>query len=939
MTESQPTKQTSGRFLILLLLLGGALAVLCHDGFKHNYIFWSNDGPLGFLKCDSARLPGVFFGHWSCENYLGGEWPGASPNLDTLLNWAVSPEVFLKIFTPVSMLTLGLSFWLLFRQLKFGAPVCVLGGLAAGLNMHFFSVACWGLGTWCLAGATMALAMASIISPHIKQVWARGVLAGLAVGMCVMEGFDVGAILSIFVGVFAIFYFWVSEGNKGKAVAKIITAEAMMILFSVLFAASTIWGLYGTQIVGVAGPKGSSEEKWQFNTQWSTPPIETLGVFVSGLFGYRMQEYITDQDKSSAYWGLQGESPIIDQLESSDPKVRGAAGRKFGPQVETIMESDDMAQRDYVLSLLKNRGGVQLRHTGSGEYAGVAVGLLALLGLANSFRGEKSLLSVLERKMVWFFGAAAAVSLLSAWGRHSFLYGAIWYRMPGFSNIRNPMKFMHPFDILLIILAGYGLEALHRRYTAGVVGQARNFSQRWSQWWKNADAFEKGWFFGTIALVALAGWAFISYKGSELKLVTYLQNNGINADLAPQVAKFSITAALAGWCFLAVSVLAAILLWTGAWSRGGTLVGWGFLAAILIVDLGRADLPWIRYFDVGQKYSKNLLVDLLKDKPYDHRFAGRTSPTGGYDLSSDANLGGVCHWWMENDFPYNNIQNLEIDQAPRLPEMDARYLGRFGAGGGNLAGGARLWQLTNTRYMLCDAALVPTLNEIGDPVAHSFHAIGQYHMVLKPTATQCEDAGDLMLWPVDQPTDRPTVSTNTFALVQYDNALPRVKLYANWVTLDNDRALDTVASPQFPVDRAVVVSQDTPVPATAPAPTTADPGTVSITDYRSTDIKMQAAAKTPAVLLFNDRYLLPDDRVGKWTVTVDGKPEAILRCNYIMRGVFVTPGQHTIEFHYAAYLRYLYVTIVALLTGLAVSGYVFYTNRKTPVTPPQPDRA
>jgi uncharacterized membrane protein YfhO len=93
------------------------------------------------------------------------------------------------------------------------------------------------------------------------------------------------------------------------------------------------------------------------------------------------------------------------------------------------------------------------------------------------------------------------------------------------------------------------------------------------------------------------------------------------------------------------------------------------------------------------------------------------------------------------------------------------------------------------------------------------------------------------------------------------------------------------------------------------------------------------------VLLFNDRYLLPDDRVGKWTVTVDGKQETILRCNYIMRGVFVTPGQHTIEFHYAAYLRYLYVTIVALLTGLAVSGYVFYTNRKTPVAPPQPDRA
>ena len=56
-------------------------------------------------------------------------------------------------------------------------------------------------------------------------------------------------------------------------------------------------------------------------------------------------------------------------------------------------------------------------------------------------------------------GAAALFSILAAWGRFGFLY-ALLYRLPYFSTIRNPIKFLHPFQILWIILAGYGLEVL-----------------------------------------------------------------------------------------------------------------------------------------------------------------------------------------------------------------------------------------------------------------------------------------------------------------------------------------------------------------------------------------------------------------------------------------------------------------------------------------------
>src|SRR5690606_22323181 len=99
-----------------------------------------------------------------------------------------------------TMLLFGLSVWLCFRELGFRPMVCLLGGLAAGLNMHAFSIACWGLGHWVIAFSMVFLAISALVSKSIQRGWVRGILAGLAVGISLMEGFDVGAINSLYVG-------------------------------------------------------------------------------------------------------------------------------------------------------------------------------------------------------------------------------------------------------------------------------------------------------------------------------------------------------------------------------------------------------------------------------------------------------------------------------------------------------------------------------------------------------------------------------------------------------------------------------------------------------------------------------------------------------------------------------------------------------------------
>ena len=223
---------------------------------------------------------------WNSGNWIGVKIPASSPGLSTMLVTVLSPVMYLKISTPLTMLLLGLSAWVLFRQLKFSAMASVAGGLAAGLNMHCFSNACWGTGTWNIAMAMIFLAVAALVSDAIRQTWMKAALAGLAVGMAVMEGFDSGAILSVYAGVFVVFYYWISEPRTARGVWRGLGAGILVVVFAVWIAASTLSTLVGTSIKGVAGMGQTAEEKqerWLGATMWSLPKLETLRVIVPGL--------------------------------------------------------------------------------------------------------------------------------------------------------------------------------------------------------------------------------------------------------------------------------------------------------------------------------------------------------------------------------------------------------------------------------------------------------------------------------------------------------------------------------------------------------------------------------------------------------------------------------------------------------------------------------
>lgn len=333
--------------------------------------------------------------------------------------------------------------------------------------------------------------------------------------------------------------------------------------------------------------------------------------------------------------------------------------------------------------------------------------------------------------------------------------------------------------------------------------------------------------------VSILGLWILSSSKDDLS--RYLEHNGFSAEMAPKMAAFCIKEVVLSIVILAASAGVVIGIFSGAWSGSRATWAWVFLGGIMIFDLARSDAPWVRYYDYTQVYSMNPVVDFLRQKPWEHRVMSRLSPTGPYDIAGAENLGALCHWWLENDYLANNIESLEIDQAPRLPDLDRNYIGAFMVRSDkDLSPPVRMWRLTNTRYLLADARVTDALNQMAEP-RNSFRNVMLMDIVPKREGEPIHDAGDL------------TVKTNDnghVALIEFTQALPRAKLYANWQSADDATALGKLNSPEFDPTKTVLIAGDTPL-AQKPAQPEADAGTVAITSYQPRDVKLQANAKTP----------------------------------------------------------------------------------------------
>ncbi len=657
--------------LCLLVILG----FLFRDGLVPGRTVFSNDGPLGVLMSQCTRLPSGFFGYWQDLNWLGKAGPSAPPDVTQALALVSGPLLFSKIYAPFALLFLGLSAWLCFRQWGLSPLACVLGGLAAALNSDFFSTACWGVASQPLSFGLDFLALAALANQSSSRRWMRVALAGIAVGMGVMESFDIGAIFSIVIAAFVVFQPLAGEGAAPQKLARGLGRLAVVGTFALFIAASAVTTLVGTQIKGVAGmgqDTGSKAQRWDEATQWSLPKREVLSLIVPGLFGFRM-----DTPEGGNYWGACGRDPAWDGSFASDKK-----GTPPDPRIQFI------------------------RYGGGGLYTGVLVVLVALWAVFEAFRKGDSLFSAFNRKSVQFWSGIALVCLVVGLGRFAPFY-QFFYALPFASTMRNPSKFIHVVEWILVILFAYGVHGLSRRGFEAPAAVLRDLPSQLRTWWSKAAAFDKNWVKGSAIALVTSVVAWLIYASSRDRLIAYLQEVlGLEgrgpedaAAMAQAVSAFSIRQA--GWFLpmLALALGLVIVILSGYFCGRRARLGGILLGLLLVADLGRANMPWVVTWNWVQKYATNPVIDFLRKKPYEHRVVVVPfNPPPQFALFS--HLYDIE--WKQQLFQYYDIQSLDIVMMPRPPadRMPFEIALAFDGTTNTLHHVTRRWELTNTRYLL-----------------------------------------------------------------------------------------------------------------------------------------------------------------------------------------------------------------------------------------------
>lgn len=947
-------------------MLLAVLALLFWRSFLGDYVHFSNDGPLGQQNAAWRQLPEAMTGSWYDINDIGSPVGGAAPSVTSLVFYLFGPVGYAKIYQPLSLFILGLGAWTFFRSLKLSGLASTLGALAAMLNTTYFAGATWGVASVEIALGMNFFALALIganrqETPWLAR-WTRYALAGMCVGMNVMEGADVGALCSVLVAIYA-FYACLTEAD-GAVVSKVargIGRVTVIAGFAGFLAVYTVVSLVSTQIQGIAGTAQDTQTKaqnWDKATQWSLPKTETLGLIVPGLFGYKMD---TPKDmmpqfakyyENGVYWGGVGRDPELDRffdkifqpgdevaLDVSAPnqprhtvvlkvdedgtvKAPGvgpiqAAGLSGSELMRTIDQAYANGNAQSIRASVALSSGF-MRFTGGGDYLGILVCVLAVWAAIIAFPRKNSPFNHAQRLMIFFWLTVAVLSLFVAWGRFApgsktadgWLGYAFLYHFPYFSTMRNPCKFIIFFTWAVVVLFAYGLHALSRRNEENQKQSLAGPVEHFKNWWARALKIERRWVYGCLVALGASVLGWLIFSSQKAAFVQYLQQRGYgDEEMAQGIATFAISQVAWFIPLFAVAVALVLLAVSGYFAGKRAKLGAVLLSGFVLFDFGRANLPYVVHWDYKQKYevgSLNPIIEFLAKKPYEYRVA---------DLRSESTFEQLYRIeWMQHIFPYYNVQCLDIIQMPRMPEDLKTYLEALSPRGTMESAPlvARHWLLTNTRYLLGPAGYLSGINQQLDPGQQRFRIVQRFEVVPKPGIARPTRLEELTAVPADN---------GSYALFEFTGALPRAKLYGNWQVNTNDQEnLKTLTDLSFDPAKTVLVS--TPEPGLPMASTNENTGTVEFKSYSPKHIEFAADAKTPSVMLFNDKY------DANWSVTVDGQPAPLLRCNYLMRGVYLQPGQHVVKFEFSMPSRPLYVTLAALGIAIFLSGLLVFLTKK-----------
>lgn len=397
-----------GLFVLLVLLFA---ALMFHPLLRPGAILFGSDDNLGTMVERRSDMPESFVRGWHDRVFLGAYAP-ANPSWTNLLSWTLPPRLAHNWIYAAHVALASVFLALFLRRRGVGPVGWAVGALAAfWLGSTFTLVYAGHLGKFGVVFcAALFLWRADIAATARRGVAPRAILAGGALGAMFLEQADVGLLFAVALGPFLLHRLYAVWGFNVREWARRL---APLLAVALLVAFHPLWSGYGAFVRRAAPARDDRQDRWDFITQWSWPPEETIDFIAPGFMGWRSGE------PEGPYWGRMGRS------------------REWG-----------VTRRGFMNFKLEN------------QYLGALPLALALAAVVLARRGAADGRGPEPRRgEIYFWAGLAAATLWLAFGKFTPLYSLV-FRLPALSSVRAPVKWLQPFQLAIGILAAFAADRL-----------------------------------------------------------------------------------------------------------------------------------------------------------------------------------------------------------------------------------------------------------------------------------------------------------------------------------------------------------------------------------------------------------------------------------------------------------------------------------------------
>jgi hypothetical protein len=505
-------------------------------------------------------------------------------------------------------------------------------------------------------------------------------------------------------------------------------------------------------------------------------------------------------------------------------------------------------------------------------YMGIIV--LFFAGLAFVLKRDKFLI---------FFAIIALFSLIVSFGKFlPVLYGPMFKLLPFFNKFRVPSMIHILLDISVVIMAGMGLHFL--------ISLRETHDMKLIQ--KKSEAVKKYFYiFGSIGIAILL--FIIIAKGT---VISWIADSGKVAESA-QALPYQMALKDTVVMLILVGLSGFLVLYYLDKKLNSSLLTIA-LIFLVIVDLWLVDYKIIDpkpMVDEKEYFQKNEVVDFLEQQPKPYRIymAADIKPANWYIYYFIESITGyhAAKLKIYQEF----LEESSLDLSVRFP-----YTGR------------------PMPYFL--SKYYTEVIQNGRPEIQRIPAESI------PSERFQNDNKWLNMLNVEYlvsyyPIDDPRYLRRQTYVYQNPEALPRA-FFVNEIKQLGAKTeiFNFMKSPQFDPAKIAVLEE---APTFTIQPDSANQ--VDLVSYSIHRIKLKASVAAPALMVLSEIYY-----PAGWKAFVDGIETKIFKTNYILRSIFLQPGDHNIEFRFqpSSFTTGLLISVITFVLLIAALIFAVYKLKK-----------